>query len=78
MYICLDCKVDTHLINEYYILKDNIWLETGVGKHDGKLCIGCVENRIGRKLNKNDFLDIQLNFTNDVCPRSERLINRTS
>lgn len=42
----------------------------------GKLCIGCVENRLGRKLSKKDFTKRLVNSIKDV--RSSRLKNRLS
>ena len=52
---CVDCGVDTVKINEYYNVKDRVWELTGLGPDDGMLCIGCLEDRIGRKLQPEDF-----------------------
>ena len=41
----------------------------------GMLCIGCLEKRLGRELNEEDFLNCLLNSLPNL-PRSERLTNR--
>jgi hypothetical protein len=38
---------------EYYFVTDEIWKQAGAGK--GMLCIGCLEERLGRQLRFNDF-----------------------
>jgi hypothetical protein len=43
----------------------------------GMLCIGCLENRIGRKLRRTDFSEYPIN-NDGKYPRSERLKNRLS
>lgn len=61
LYLCLDCKRDTSEIDEYYTLKDEVWAEAN-SDIDGMLCIGCVEDRLGRPLNRHDFpVDVPLN-----------------
>lgn len=69
---CNDCKVDTHDIQEYYSVYDAICHEA---TKDTKimLCIGCLENRLGRQLNKDDFTDYPINY---VFLQSDRLIDR--
>lgn len=71
---CVDCGENTHFTNEYYMVQFELWNEYGAG--DGMLCVGCLENRIGRKLNKADFFDCPVN--NGIFGLSERLINRMS
>ena len=61
-YICVDCSINTALIDEYYMLQDEVWLATGLGLYDGMLCIGCVEIRLNRVLVPEDFCDIPMNF----------------
>lgn len=39
-----------------YMLQDDVWL-AAKGSHEGLLCLGCVEKRIGRGLVADDFLD---------------------
>jgi hypothetical protein len=43
---CRDCAADT-FIGEWYMVRDEVW---PLGFHDGVLCIGCLEQRIGRRL----------------------------
>lgn len=63
MFLCMDCNEDTDDLNEYYIVSDEIW-QQAVPENKGKLCIECLEKRIGRKLNSKDFpLDIPLNWS---------------
>lgn len=51
---CLDCRVDMLALDEYYMLRNDIWLSI-VPDRIGHLCIGCVEGRLGRRLNPDDF-----------------------
>lgn len=73
--LCLDCGVSTFAINEYYMVIHPVWEETGLGRNDGMLCIGCLETRLGRTLKQNDFLDCLLNVTR-FDHKSARLIDR--
>lgn len=41
----------------------------------GMLCVGCIEDRLGRPLNKFDFNDSYLN-TSKSFERSARLLDR--
>lgn len=70
-YECLDCKVDTSEINEYYMVKGTLWLEAMRTRGDKKrmLCLGCLEERIGRTLTSHDFLDVPVNVRQDVSDR---------
>jgi hypothetical protein len=43
---CSDCGSNTR--DEYYVVHDAIWF--GAGNVDGMLCIGCLEQRLGRQL----------------------------
>lgn len=71
---CIDCKVNTLKICEYYMVKNHVWYHTGLGPCDGMLCISCLENRIGRTLLSSDFVDLPINTTKML--RSPRLISR--
>ena len=89
---CIDCGMDTsgfidhqsRAPSEYYLLHDELWEEiVSESNRSRMLCIGCVENRLGRKLTKNDFdpgknNDGGINSLDDhvLDPRSERLIDR--
>ena len=73
-FLCLDCKVDTNAINEYYTLENEVWLEANPADR-GMLCIGCVENRLGRSLRRQDFMmDAPINL--GYFDQSERLLDR--
>jgi hypothetical protein len=71
---CLDCKVNTDAIDEYYMLQNEVWAEANP-EIDGKLCISCVERRIGRTLTAADFTSGKINTSTTLC-RSPRLIDR--
>jgi hypothetical protein len=69
---CTDCNIDTYANHEYYMLRNDVWAATG-HKQQGYLCIGCVEQRLGRTLTRDDFTDVLLNNLSHRCRRSERL-----
>ena len=68
---CDDCKVNTQ--REYYMVWDGIWEEFGCG--EGLLCVGCLEARLGRKLDKYDFNKYPINDVN-LWDKSDRLKDR--
>lgn len=70
---CLDCDIHTVKAGEYYNVHDRIW-EAGGGE-DGFLCIGCLENRIGRTLVPEDFGYCLINW-DPLCFRSARFFDR--
>lgn len=72
---CVDCDVDTLLIGEYYMVKSEVWALTGLGPHDGMLCITCLENRIDRQLTSKDFSDYPVNSIPKMF-RSDKLKSR--
>ena len=58
-HVCADCGTDTtpHYGGwEYYMVHNTIWSRAGM--KDGFLCIGCLEARIGRKLEPSDFANV--------------------
>lgn len=73
-FLCMDCRVDTGRINEHYMLVDSTWNKIH-GSKFGMLCIGCVENRLGRALNPSDFNNSHVNNPR-LYPMSARLLNR--
>lgn len=73
-FLCRDCKVDTGRIGEHYMLIDETWRLTGLGKI-GMLCVEHVETRIGRQLIPSDFNDSYLNRARTGVI-SQRLANR--
>jgi hypothetical protein len=71
---CLDCNINTDAIDEYYMLRNEVWAQVNPGI-DGQLCIGCVEHRLGRTLTAADFTDAKIN-NSTTLRRSPRLIDR--
>lgn len=62
-FFCMDCGECTSCNGEYYMLRDSIWYSAITAMDaDGMLCIGCVERRLGRTLNREDFLLCILNL----------------
>lgn len=58
LFVCVDCGVNTRRINEYYMVKNEIWRrahQDGSSGFKGMLCIGCLESRLGRLLKAEDF-----------------------
>jgi hypothetical protein len=64
--------MDTSKGNEYYSIWDDIWALANPAI-DGMLCIGCLEERLERKLNPVDFTDWPINY---VFNQSDRLKDR--
>jgi hypothetical protein len=59
---CVDCGTETlptdgFRHSEWYIVADEVWADAGITKLGGCLCIGCLEERIGRQLTAADFPD---------------------
>lgn len=54
VFACIDCAACTNCNGEYYMVNDEVWLEANP-KGRGMLCIGCLEDRLGRLLTKDDF-----------------------
>lgn len=60
VFKCAACSTNTLHINEYYMLTDEIWTAAWPAER-GMLCIGCVEERLGRTLTASDFTDAPIN-----------------
>lgn len=74
--ICIDCSVDTVILNEFYMVCDDLWISAVQDQQDREqrvLCVGCLEVRIGRKLRASDFTDAPINKHKD---HSARLLDR--
>jgi hypothetical protein len=84
---CADCGIDTFLLGEWYMVESRVWEQAWVGRRrnpyfaDGQfvcigciLCIGCLEQRIGRTLMSRDFTDARVN--NPDRSISERMRDR--
>ena len=59
---CHDCQTETApwrfggaAPSEDFVVHDNVWKAGGLGSNGGRLCVGCLEKRIGRRLNPSDF-----------------------
>jgi hypothetical protein len=52
---CLDCGVDTAVIRECYMIRDDVW-RAAHPDDEGQLCVACLERRLGRKLDDRDFI----------------------
>ena len=70
-FFCIDCKVDTGKICEYYFVHTALWLSVMPSVKE-MLCIGCLEKRLGRELRASDFPNVYIN-TLRHSPKSERL-----
>jgi hypothetical protein len=60
---CVDCLNETTFTKgneEYYMVHNALWLKANP-QINGMLCIGCLENRIGRRLMQADFTDVPIN-----------------
>ncbi len=75
---CVDCGVDCMEIAEYYMVTDACWARAGMGAYDGMLCIGCLEQRLGKQLQPRNFKECPLNWRNVCIPEyaSMRLASR--
>lgn len=74
---CYDCDIDTLEIGEYYMVDDHVWVTlASMDENDGMLCIGCLEARIGRTLNNDDFTDAPVNHPTFLPNQSSRLTDR--
>lgn len=72
-FLCLDCNVSTLWNGEYYMVKNKIWNKIHPDM-EGMLCVGCLEERLGRSLIPADFTKCPLNTS--AKGRSNRLMDR--
>lgn len=75
---CADCArectpPDESEVWEWYMVHDQVWSDAGMGPH-GVLCVGCLEGRLGRRLDRGDFPDLPVNVPSPT--KSERLNDR--
>ena len=54
---CVDCGVHTIKIGEFYMVHSHA---SPLDPRGGMLCIGCLEERIGRRLSPADFTDCKV------------------
>jgi hypothetical protein len=52
---CRDCGADTTKSGDWYMVKDAVWVLSGLGPEDGVLCIADLGRRLGRNLLYGDF-----------------------
>ncbi len=60
-WCCVDCGVNTFETDEYYMVHDAVWRSSGLAQDGGKLCVVCLEARLGRKLTQSDFTLARVN-----------------
>jgi hypothetical protein len=60
---------------EVFHVKEAIWKQAGMRAWNGCLCIGCLEQRLGRQLRPRDFAQHDNKVWADL-PCTERLLNR--
>lgn len=72
---CVDCRVDTDALDEYYMVHDELWEAAGVPRDGGMLCVGCLEARLGRRLEARDFTGAPVNDPGEYH-MSPRLLSR--
>jgi hypothetical protein len=66
---CCDCGLGTNVAREWFMVKPKVWGEAWAGRRkpwhelpgQSVLCIGCLEQRIGRTLCAGDFADTVVN-----------------
>jgi hypothetical protein len=58
---CVDCRWNAVRLGEWYMVHDDVWKAAGMETMGGALCIGCLEERLGRDLTADDFMDCPLN-----------------
>jgi hypothetical protein len=58
-WLCHDCQAHTGVMGDYYMIKDELWERHGC--REGMLCIACLEARMGRELNPEDFTEALVN-----------------
>jgi len=63
--------------SEVYTVRDSVWKKAGIAPMGGCLFIGCLERRIGRRLEPKDFPADDA-FNHPDLPGTERLLNRRS
>ena len=78
-HFCADCGIDTSGTNtcEWYMVRDEVWIEAGMSDK-GFLCIGCLERRLGRLVEGQDFSRCALNYQIAIGahPATTRLVHR--
>jgi hypothetical protein len=58
------------------MVHESLWTQVDASQ-GSRLCIGCLESRLGRELTGADFTDTDVNYSGLVA-RGERLLDRLS
>jgi hypothetical protein len=80
---CCDCGLGCNVAGEWYAVKTKVWEEAWIGRRkswhelpgQAVLCIGCLEQRLGRTLCVEDFTEAVVNSP-DKENISERMRQR--
>jgi hypothetical protein len=67
------CRINQE--SEVYTVHDAVWDAAGIEPFGGCLCIGCLEQRLGRKLKPWDF-PLDRGFNRPDAPGTQRLLKR--
>lgn len=62
--ICKDCGTEIFVDRNMVMIKHDLW-EKICDKHEDSICDECMENRLGRKITKRDFL---IGFKKEMIP----------
>ena len=60
-FFCVDCGVNVSDKKEHYFVHTSLWVGVANLSIDQMCCISCLEKRIKRQLNRNDFTDAYIN-----------------
>lgn len=76
---CMDCSADVRALGEIaYMVRRSLWVDALRGRtYRGPvfLCVGCLEARVGRPLDRHDFALYGVNLTTFGI-KSPRLVDR--
>ena len=61
--------------SEVYTVRDAVWASAGMKSFGGCLCIACLEARLGRRVQPEDFLKGH-EFNSSQMPGTKRLLER--
>ena len=80
--LCLDCSavvLDEDGGGEWFMVDDDVWnavMPDDPGDMTWFLCIGCLEQRLGRQLTSADFTDAIANAMSLLVSSTDRLVDR--
>lgn len=77
LWNCRDCKRNTALLGEYFMVSDDLWRDANPDTLGGFLCVLCLERRVGRTLRPGDFTSCRTN-NDPTLYRSALLCSRLS